>query len=78
MAEKPSQRCSRCHGLLVETYLMDMGWTGDPSALSAWRCVSCGHITDDGFMANRQKTHVLVRVRGRRYRVSTRLPASVS
>ena len=46
--------CSRCHGLLVTTWLMDVAGATHQFWLPAWRCVGCGAITDPGIVANRQ------------------------
>lgn len=39
--------CSRCGGLLVADWTADMAWTG-------WRCVLCGHRTDQLIEAHRE------------------------
>jgi hypothetical protein len=68
VAETSAQQYSRCQGLMVKTWLMDMDGTAEPLEVLAQRCVSCAHLSDDGFATNRPQAHVPKRPRVRRYR----------
>jgi hypothetical protein len=45
--------CHRCHGLMIVDSYIDMGSSGDPLWLRAWRCVNCGEVTEPGIATNR-------------------------
>ena len=47
--------CSRCAGLMVEDYLIniDIDAPSGDERLSAWRCVNCGDIVEQHMIANR-------------------------
>ncbi len=64
-----SNLCSRCHGLLVNTWLLDMANT----SLPVQRCVACGDITDPGIVANRTGKGVSERSRVRQRSAFARL-----
>ncbi|NGZ04090.1 MAG: hypothetical protein CV090_13695 [Nitrospira sp. WS238] len=43
-------KCTRCHGLMVRHYIVDLLATENGGL--AWRCVSCGDMWDSVILAN--------------------------
>jgi hypothetical protein len=37
-------RCRRCHGSMTVDAYIDMGSSGSPLWLRAWRCGNCGNV----------------------------------
>jgi RNase P subunit RPR2 len=45
--------CSRCKGLMVEDYSLEVELLEDDQQILAWRCVNCGHIIEPVMLRNR-------------------------
>lgn len=50
--------CRRCQGLVIKTYGLDVEGTCEPVMIELWRCISCGDITDEQILMNRQKREI--------------------
>jgi hypothetical protein len=46
-------RCSRCAGLMVEDYSIELDLLEDDRRTIAWRCINCGHIVEPVMLRNR-------------------------
>ena len=51
--EREAGGCTRCGGLLVEEYCMDL--SNSEHATAAQRCVQCGELVDPVILANRTR-----------------------
>jgi len=47
-------RCTRCDGLMVEDYGLELDSDEENTRIEAWRCLNCGHIVDPVIIQNRQ------------------------
>ena len=57
--------CSRCHGLMLKDYFLDMeGGFGEMWSLS-WRCLSCGAVHDAVIEQNRLARQEIVLTSGK-------------
>lgn len=71
--------CYRCHGLMTVDFYIDMGSSGDPLWLRAWRCVNCGEVIEPGMVTNRSAhrnwlRRMMKRFNGTHLRRDERLP----
>lgn len=46
-------KCSRCQGLMIVDYYIDMQDDQGTHWLQAWRCMSCGEVVDPGILRRR-------------------------
>ena len=46
-------RCSRCHGLMLNDHLLDMGGRLGEMWAQSWRCANCGGLHDAVIEQNR-------------------------
>lgn len=46
-------RCSRCAGLMVEDYSMEVDLLEADQKILAWRCINCGNIIEPCMLRNR-------------------------
>jgi RNase P subunit RPR2 len=46
-------KCSRCAGLMVEDYSMELDLLEDDHEVLAWRCLNCGNIIEPVMLRNR-------------------------
>ncbi len=46
--------CTRCQGLMVEDYLLDIQNPGGDLWVRAWRCINCGAIQEPVIDLNRR------------------------
>jgi hypothetical protein len=65
--------CSRCQGLMTEEELRDWGGTNGYDRSSAFRCISCGEISDPVILQNRRRGSGQTNGRKDRPRVGARV-----
>jgi len=54
--DRPTQ-CTRCHGLLIPVWYSDWAHDTVGQTSHAWKCVSCGDVTDPVIATNRRRSH---------------------
>lgn len=74
--------CHRCHGMMTVDSYIDMGSSGNPLWLRAWRYVNCGEVTEPGIVTNRAAhrnwlRRTVKRLTGSRLRRDDRMPLAV-
>jgi len=53
--------CVRCHGLMLEEHMLDLGANHGEMWACVWRCVNCGH-RDDAVMQQHRQAQTAQRV----------------
>ncbi len=48
--------CTRCEGLMLEEYMIDMAGSYGEMWSSSWRCFNCGH-RDDAVIQHHRQLH---------------------
>lgn len=75
-------RCPRCHGFMVVDHFTDMGSSGGPLWLRAFRCVNCGEVVEPGITSHRlvqrsRLTRFVERLKKRPSTISDAVPLGV-
>jgi hypothetical protein len=46
-------QCTRCSGLMVPDYFIDLADDSGHTSFQAWRCILCGNVVDPLILKNR-------------------------